>query len=100
MLPVTAVRSHFDISEMLSHLEEKVRIKYFIEGQDRNEFERFDISFIEGSVSTPEQEEKVKKIRDVSEYVVTIGACSSSGDSVCKELLRLQRYSLFCLPKT
>ncbi|ACO03567.1 MAG TPA: Ni/Fe hydrogenase subunit delta [Persephonella sp.] len=71
--------SFFDISEMLSHLEEKVRIKYFIEGQDRNEFERFDISFIEGSVSTPEQEEKVKKIRDVSEYVVTIGACSSSG---------------------
>ncbi|WP_457621939.1 NADH-quinone oxidoreductase subunit B family protein [Persephonella sp.] len=71
--------SFFDISDTLSNLEEKVRIKYFVEGQDDNKFETFDISFVEGSVSTPEQENKIREIREVSRYVVSIGACSSSG---------------------
>ncbi len=71
--------SFFDIYETISNLEEKISIRYFIEGQDKNVFEDFDISFIEGSISTPEEEEKVKEIRNISKYVITIGACSSSG---------------------
>lgn len=38
-----------------------------------------DIAFIEGSISTPDQLEQIKKIRAHSRYVITIGACATAG---------------------
>lgn len=47
--------------------------------QKKNELSPFDIAFIEGAVSSAEQEEKAKKIRKLSKKVVAIGACACVG---------------------
>lgn len=38
-----------------------------------------DICFVEGSISTPLEEEQIKKIRQNSKYIITIGACATAG---------------------
>ncbi|MFN3263769.1 MAG: Ni/Fe hydrogenase subunit delta, partial [Aquificaceae bacterium] len=35
--------------------------------------------FVEGSVSTPEEEERIRRIRENSKFLVAIGACAVSG---------------------
>ncbi|MHB1609831.1 MAG: NADH-quinone oxidoreductase subunit B family protein [Acidiferrobacter thiooxydans] len=38
-----------------------------------------DIAFVEGSISTPEDEERIRLVRKNSRYLVTIGACATAG---------------------
>jgi len=40
---------------------------------------KVDIAFVEGSISTPEEKEKIIKIRENSQYIITIGACATAG---------------------
>jgi sulfhydrogenase subunit delta len=47
--------------------------------QSQNTMDAFDISFIEGAVAGPDQEKKVKEIRDRSKKVVAVGACAVTG---------------------
>ena len=67
----------FDISDRLLTLP--VEIEYFLEAQSENSFDQIDVAFVEGSISTPEEEERIKEIREKSEKVITIGACADSG---------------------
>lgn len=39
----------------------------------------YDIAFIEGSISTPHDEEKIKKIRGVAKVIIAFGACAATG---------------------
>jgi len=39
----------------------------------------YDVAFIEGSISTPECVERIKKIRENAKIVVALGACASTG---------------------
>ena len=39
----------------------------------------YDISLVEGSIATPEDERRVKRVREQSRYLVTIGACATAG---------------------
>ncbi|NQT92493.1 MAG: NADH:ubiquinone oxidoreductase [Lentisphaerae bacterium] len=41
--------------------------------------ETYDIALIEGSVTRPEDEERVKKIRETASVVIALGACASTG---------------------
>jgi sulfhydrogenase subunit delta len=38
-----------------------------------------DVAFVEGAITAPDQEEKLKKIRSVSRKLVAIGACACVG---------------------
>lgn len=38
-----------------------------------------DIAFVEGSISTPEEIQRIKHIREKAKYLITIGACATSG---------------------
>ena len=38
-----------------------------------------DIAFIEGSISTAEDIQRIRTIREQSQYLITIGACATSG---------------------
>ncbi len=40
---------------------------------------KIDIAFVEGSISTPEEEVRIKNIRENSKYLITIGACATAG---------------------
>jgi coenzyme F420-reducing hydrogenase gamma subunit len=39
----------------------------------------YDLSLVEGSITTPEDAERIQRVRAASRYLVTIGACATSG---------------------
>lgn len=47
--------------------------------KSQNIFDEFDIGFIEGAVASPEQEARVKEIRERSKKVVAVGSCAVTG---------------------
>lgn len=47
--------------------------------QRKETFVEFDVSFVEGAITSKEQEEKLKNIRIASKKLVAIGSCACSG---------------------
>jgi sulfhydrogenase subunit delta len=39
----------------------------------------YDLSLVEGSITTPHDAERIRQVRSVSKFLVTIGACATSG---------------------
>ena len=68
-----------NMGEALLTLFEQVNVVHFAEAGPVNTQEAVDISFIEGSLSTPGDIERIKQIRANSNYLVTIGACATAG---------------------
>jgi coenzyme F420-reducing hydrogenase gamma subunit len=56
-----------------------VEIAHFAEAGSDLRPGPYDVSFVEGSVSTPEEVRKIQGIREDSRLVVAIGACATSG---------------------
>lgn len=65
--------------EDLLTLSSLVDIRHFAEAGPLDEDALVNIAFIEGSVSTTDDNERLQKIRQNSNYVVTIGACATTG---------------------
>ncbi|MCS7198846.1 MAG: hypothetical protein N2327_06375 [Caldimicrobium sp.] len=57
----------------------KFKISYFTELSSKNIFSPLDLALIEGSVTTNEEENFLKKIRKNARYLVALGACAVSG---------------------
>ena len=68
-----------NLGEPLLLLTELVELVHFAEAGPVDENAKVDIAFIEGSVSTSHDSERLQKIRDNSTYLITIGACATSG---------------------
>lgn len=68
-----------NLGEGLLQLAELVEIVHFAEAGYLNEDATVDVAFVEGSVSTPHELERIKRIRANSKYLVTIGACATAG---------------------
>ena len=69
-----------DCEDELLALAERVEIVHFVEASSRLAPEGpFDLVLIEGSVSTPEQLERVRQVRAATKRLVTIGACATAG---------------------
>ena len=56
-----------------------VEIAYFPEATRAVVEGPYDVSLVEGSVTTPEEVERIHQVRAASRRVVTIGACATSG---------------------
>lgn len=54
-------------------------IAYFREATSRPLRGDFDISIVEGSISTDKQREEILEVRERSRFLITIGACATSG---------------------
>lgn len=65
--------------ETLLQLAEQVDIVHFAEAGMLAEDARVDIAFIEGSINTAHDEQRIRRIRDNSRYLITIGACATAG---------------------
>jgi len=63
----------------LLYLAGQVEIAHFLEASSRVDEGPWDISLVEGSITTPEDEERIQRIRRNSGQVVTIGACATAG---------------------
>lgn len=68
-----------NLGESLLVLSQLVEIKHFAEAGPLDEEANVDIAIIEGSISTSEDEARLNKIRANSTYLMTIGACATSG---------------------
>ncbi|MDT8281238.1 MAG: sulfhydrogenase subunit delta [Gammaproteobacteria bacterium] len=68
-----------NLGEPLLVLTQLIDIKHFAEAGPIDEDTQVDIAIIEGSVSTSHDAARLQKIRDNSTYVMTIGACATSG---------------------
>ena len=68
-----------NLGEPLLTLSQLVEIKYFAEAGPLDDEGHVDIAIIEGSVSTSKDEARLQKIRNNCTYLITIGACATSG---------------------
>lgn len=71
--------SLLDCEDELLMVAQEIEIAYFMEATSHVQPGPYDLSLVEGSISTPEQLEQIKKIRAESKLLVTIGACATSG---------------------
>ncbi len=68
-----------DCEDELVALSGRVELAYFLEAGTADVSGRFDLSLVEGSVTTPEDERRIREIRAASDRLVTIGACATAG---------------------
>jgi coenzyme F420-reducing hydrogenase gamma subunit len=65
--------------EDLLRLAELVDIRHFLEAGVADEEAEVDIAFVEGSISSGEEQRRIQHVRANSRYLVTIGACATAG---------------------
>ena len=68
-----------DLEDDLLAIAERVDIVEFAEATSNRSSGPFDILFVEGSISTPEQAADIVRLRASTTTLVTIGACATSG---------------------
>ena len=68
-----------DCEDELLTLAETVHISHFLEATSVSRPGPYDVSIVEGSVSTPEEVQRIKRIREQSKVLIVIGACATAG---------------------
>jgi coenzyme F420-reducing hydrogenase gamma subunit len=68
-----------DCEDELLELAGVVEIAYFLEATRARVDGPYDLSLVEGSISTPDEVERIHEVRRESRTLVTIGACATAG---------------------
>jgi sulfhydrogenase subunit delta len=68
-----------DLEDELLALAERFEFVEFAEATSRRSSGPFDVLFVEGSISTPEQATEIVRLRAASRVLVVIGACATAG---------------------
>jgi coenzyme F420-reducing hydrogenase gamma subunit len=68
-----------DCEDELLALAEQVTIAHFLEASSRVLPGPYDLSLVEGSISTPADAQRIREVRAQSKTLVTIGACATAG---------------------
>lgn len=68
-----------NLGETLVQLADIVDIVHFAEAGPLASDEHVDVAFIEGSISTAHDLQRIRQVRDNCTYLVTIGACATAG---------------------
>jgi coenzyme F420-reducing hydrogenase gamma subunit len=71
--------SLLDCEDELLAIAGRVRIAHFLEASREVQPGPYDLSLVEGSVTTAHDVERIRAIRDQSRVLVTIGACATAG---------------------
>jgi len=71
--------SLLDCEEELLAVTEQVQIAYFLEASRAVVEGPYDLSLVEGSITTPADVERIREIREASRFLVAIGACATAG---------------------
>jgi coenzyme F420-reducing hydrogenase gamma subunit len=71
--------SLLDCEDELLAVAGAVRIAHFLEASRAVVEGPYDVSLVEGSVTTPSDVERIHRIRDESKILVAIGACATAG---------------------
>lgn len=68
-----------DCEDEILGLAEAVDIAYFLEAGPEREDAIYDVSIVEGSITTEHDVERIKQVRARSRSLITIGACATAG---------------------
>jgi coenzyme F420-reducing hydrogenase gamma subunit len=68
-----------DCEDELLAVADAVEIANFAEASSASVEGPYDLSLVEGSITTPEDAERIRAVRAASRTLVTIGACATSG---------------------
>jgi coenzyme F420-reducing hydrogenase gamma subunit len=71
--------SLLDCEDELLTIAEQVEIAYFPEASRSVVKGPYDLSLVEGSITTPHDAERIHQIRRSSKHLITIGACATAG---------------------
>lgn len=71
--------SLLDCEDELLAVANSVEIAHFLEATRTTVKGPYDLSLVEGSITTPQDAERIRKIRRSSRFLVTIGACATAG---------------------
>jgi sulfhydrogenase subunit delta len=71
--------SLLDCEDELLALANEVEIAYFLEATSGTVEGPYDLSLVEGSITTAHDAERIQHVRRVSKKLVTIGACATAG---------------------
>jgi len=71
--------SLLDCEDELLKIADRVEIAHFLEASRAVVKGPYDLSLVEGSITTPDDAERIQTVRRVSKYLVTIGACATAG---------------------
>jgi len=71
--------SLLDCEDELLKIADRVQIAHFLEASRAVVKGPYDLSLVEGSITTPGDAERIQRVRRVSKFLVTIGACATAG---------------------
>lgn len=71
--------SLLDCEDELLAVAESVEIAYFLEASRAEIAGPYDISLVEGSITTPHEMERIRRVRAQSRVLIAIGACATTG---------------------
>jgi len=71
--------SLLDCEDELLALAGEVEIAHFLEASSSVSPGPYDLSLVEGSITTPQDAERIQQVRRASRSLVTIGACATAG---------------------
>lgn len=71
--------SLLDCEDELLTIAGAITIAHFPEATRAEIRGPYDLSLVEGSITTPEDAERIHKVRAASKHLVTIGACATAG---------------------
>ena len=71
--------SLLDCEDELLELTDAVDVAYFLEASSATAKGPYDLTLVEGSITTPHDAERIHEIRRASKVLVSIGACATSG---------------------
>lgn len=71
--------SLLDAEDELLAVANAVEIAYFLEARTRQLSGPYDVALVEGSITTPDDIERIQEIRKQCRFLVTIGACATAG---------------------
>jgi coenzyme F420-reducing hydrogenase gamma subunit len=68
-----------NLEDELLSLAGEVEIAYFLEARSQILPGPYDVALVEGSITTPEDVERIQAVRKDTKYLITIGACATAG---------------------
>jgi len=68
-----------DCEDELLAVAEQVELAYFLEASRATVAGPYDLSLVEGSITTPDDARRIREVRRASRHLVTIGACATAG---------------------
>jgi coenzyme F420-reducing hydrogenase gamma subunit len=71
--------SVIDLEDDLLTLADRVRIAYFLEATSATVQGPYDVSLVEGSITTAHDAQRIREVRASSRTLITIGACATAG---------------------